>query len=160
MRRTWLTINTRLKLFDSVIKPVMLYGCEIWGSYIFKYKNNVDSLHNMLIDVNTLMEKLQSKVLKSILQVHKQANNFAVSELGRYPLLINVISRLVKYYLIVCDRNKDSLLSIALDIHKSTKDLWFQFIKYITETIGLILSDNPINVDMMCNKLKKISNKL
>ena len=27
-------VKTLLKLFDSTIKPTMLYGCEVWGGYL------------------------------------------------------------------------------------------------------------------------------
>ena len=156
---TWLTVNTQLKLFDAVIKPIMLYGCEVWGAYLFKYKNNLDSLNSMLKDVNILMEKLHTKVCKKILQVHKNANNYAVRcELGRYPLFINVMSRLINYYINICDRDKHSLVLTALDSHKSTKDSWFQFLKYIVKTLGIKMPDNPINTRSICNKLLTLTN--
>ena len=43
-----------IKLFDSVVKPIMLYGCEIWG-----YDNSV------------MADKLQLRFLKIILGLKK-----------------------------------------------------------------------------------------
>ena len=30
-RRVDLQVKTRLHLFDSLISPILLYGCELWG---------------------------------------------------------------------------------------------------------------------------------
>jgi hypothetical protein len=134
---TWMSVNTHIKLFDVLIKPILLYGSDVWGAYMYKYKNNKGSLDCMLTDVNMLTEKLHSKVCKYVLQVNKNASNFAVrSELGRYPLFINIISRLVNYYVNICGRDKDSLVHTALEIHKSTDESWFSFLKYIVEITG------------------------
>ena len=77
-------IHTQLKQFDVIIKPI-LYGSDVWGAC-------------MLTNVNTLFKRVHSKVCKYILQVNKIASNFAVrSELGRYPLYINI--RTSFYYL-------------------------------------------------------------
>ena len=31
------------KLFDSLVNPVLLYGCEIWGPELLLYKTDFDS---------------------------------------------------------------------------------------------------------------------
>lgn len=77
-----------------------------------------------------------------------------------YPLFVNVISRLTNYYLKLCDRDKDSLVAIAVDIHKSTKDSWFQFFEYIVQILGFKLSNNFVNVHSICNKLRILSNEI
>ena len=35
-----------LKLFDSLVKPVLLYGCEVWGDLVLKPNNPVDKVTN------------------------------------------------------------------------------------------------------------------
>ena len=37
-----LSIDCKLDLFDKIIKPVMLYGCEIWG---FSNLSLIERLH-------------------------------------------------------------------------------------------------------------------
>ena len=32
-RRLWLPLDIQMKLFDSVVQPVMLYVCEVWVPY-------------------------------------------------------------------------------------------------------------------------------
>ena len=85
----------------------------------------------MLKNVNILFEKIHSKSCKYILQVNTNASNFAVrSELGRLPLFINIISRMVNYYVNICDRDKCSLVHNALNILKTTdvKESWYGFL--------------------------------
>ena len=37
---TTITINN--KLFDALVKPILLYGCEIWGPELLSYKTHFD----------------------------------------------------------------------------------------------------------------------
>lgn len=120
----WMSVNTQLKLFDLIIKPILLYRSGVWGAYIYKHKNTKGSLDCILENVAILFEKVHSKVCKYILQVNKRASNFTVrSELGRFPLVINIISRMFNYY-VIC-----SLVDTAVDIYKSTevKQSWYCF---------------------------------
>ena len=31
-------VETRYKLFNALFKPVLIYGCEIWGPELLSYK--------------------------------------------------------------------------------------------------------------------------
>ena len=35
-------VETRSKLSDALVKPVLLYGCEIWGPELLSYKTYFD----------------------------------------------------------------------------------------------------------------------
>ena len=62
-----LSIDIKLQLFDSLIVPICLYGCEVWG---FK------SIE--------LIEKLHLQYYKSILHVNKSTPTCMVlGDLGR-----------------------------------------------------------------------------
>ena len=37
-----LAVETRNKLFDALVKPVLHYGCEIWGPELLSYKTHFD----------------------------------------------------------------------------------------------------------------------
>lgn len=66
--------NLLEKLFDSLVAPITLYGCEVWGPYC------------NLMDTDTF-EHLHIKFIKEILGVHSKATNVAcLAELNRYPL--------------------------------------------------------------------------
>ena len=71
-----------LQLFDSVVAPVAVYGCEIWGFM------NTDRL-----------EKLHLRYCKMVLKVKKSTNTCMVyGELGRLPLQFNIDSRMLCFW--------------------------------------------------------------
>ena len=83
-------INTLLHLFDHTVKPILTYGCEIWGtlnqtSSIFK--TNKDYKIEKSVE-NMQCEKLHIKFLKFSLGVHKKSTNDAVmGELGTISVI-------------------------------------------------------------------------
>jgi hypothetical protein len=66
--------NLLEKLFDTLVVPILLHGCEIWGvDHCFKDSEPFEHLH--------------IKFIKEILGVHCKATNAAcLAELNRYPL--------------------------------------------------------------------------
>ena len=36
------TITIKYKLFDDLVKPIVLYGCKIWGPELLSYKTHFD----------------------------------------------------------------------------------------------------------------------
>ena len=117
-------VKTYIKLFDTIVKPILLYGAEVWGPYLYQVRNSESVLHKMLSNVSTLMERLHSKVCKQILLVNRKASNYAVRcELGRYPLCINVICAVFKYYVNVQERQEHSLVHLACKMRKTLGSL-------------------------------------
>ena len=64
------------ELFNKMITPILLYVSEVWEIYCIK---EIDKLH--------------IKFCKYVLGVKTQISNFAVYELGRFPLYIKAIER-------------------------------------------------------------------
>jgi hypothetical protein len=130
----YLSVDTHIKIFDTVVLPILMYGSEVWGAYIHKFKGNNFSFHYILQDVNSLFEKLHLKVCKQILHVQKSTNSFAVRfELGRLPLAVNIVCRILKYYVNISNRNENSIVKTALKLHMESENSWFTFVKYITD---------------------------
>jgi hypothetical protein len=73
-----LSISCQLDLFDKMVKPILLYGCEVW-----EYGNN------------EILERVQLKYLKS---KSTTASSMINSELGRYPIKIDVKVRMISYW--------------------------------------------------------------
>ena len=83
-------IKISLKLFDTLIRPIITYGCEIWFS---DYKFDLKNINNL----NT--EKLHHKMLKTILGVKRQTSNLACRlECKKEPVLIYIMSQMYKFY--------------------------------------------------------------
>lgn len=117
-----------LHLFDHLIKPILLYGCEIWSPLELKYKSVekiplteknafVTEIRKQFpyitkhMDKIDPIEKLHLKFCKSILGVHSKSTNLAVyAELGRYPLFIDRITACVKYIQYIETETENELL--------------------------------------------------
>ena len=74
------SIQTSLHLYDHLIKPIVIYGSEIWG--IFRTnsaacKKNSAFLFEVIYK-NTITDKSQIRYLKYILGINKHSSNLAV----------------------------------------------------------------------------------
>ncbi len=105
--------HTLLKLFDSMVKPILMYGSEVWGLYIpslVKKANILDCVSNDRF----IAEKIHNKALKHSLGVSKQASNIACFlEAGRYPVMIDILTQCVKYIFRLFTLPPNSLLGLA-----------------------------------------------
>jgi len=99
-------IKIWLKIFDSVIQPIALYGSEIWGplshqSYTRWDKHPTESLH--------------AEFCRYILHVHRNTpTNACRAELGRYPLIINIQKRTLNFFNHLKSSPQNTLHSKAL----------------------------------------------
>ena len=93
-RQLDLPIDLQLELFDFLIMPILLYGCEIWG------------FENI-----TMIEKIHLKYIKYILGLKQSTPTCMVlGETGRYPLSISIKCRMISYWAkLLCQ--KESKLS-------------------------------------------------
>ena len=71
-------VETRNELFDALVKPVLLYGCEIWQPELLSYKTHFDK---------STIEQVHIKFCKQTLNVPWYTENKACrAEFGRHPL--------------------------------------------------------------------------
>jgi hypothetical protein len=107
LQKDFLSLNpkqkTSIHIFDHTIKPIVLYGCEIWGifnSNTARFRNGTfRGSPDRMIYSNLICEKLHTKFCKFILGVHKKNTNFAVlSELGCFPLYYDIIKSIFHYW--------------------------------------------------------------
>ena len=77
----YLPIDLQIDLFNKTVKPILLYGCEIWG-----YGNN------------DIIERVQLKILKHILNMKSSTPNCMVyGESGAKPILVDIDSRIISF---------------------------------------------------------------
>ena len=100
-----------LKLFDQLIKPVILYGSEIWG--IDPIRFSMDNHFKFFESTQKFVcEKLNLSFSRFILGVHKKAQSSAVlAELGRYPLAIDIAANVVLYLQHLLEKQPSCLLT-------------------------------------------------
>ena len=88
-------VTLALKLFDTLVTPIATYCGSIWG--VLCTGKNLD-----IYDINFYdkapLERLNIKLCKYLLGVNKFSVNHAVrGELGRFPMLINVLGMCTKF---------------------------------------------------------------
>ena len=82
-------VKVRNKLFDALVKSVLLYGCEIRGLELLSYKTHFDKSRT---------EQVHVKFCKQTLNVPWYTENTACrGELGRYSLSIDIKASLLCY---------------------------------------------------------------
>ena len=92
-------IGIFFKLFDSQVKPILLYGAEIWG-----------------MKGRAIIEKVHLYACKKLLGVSaKTPNSLVYSELNRYPLVVDARMRVVKYWGKILDMDGERIPRQAYD---------------------------------------------
>ncbi len=132
--------QTIINMFDQLVKPVALYGAEVWGADLL----NTGSIEKLMESMKKFScEKLNLSLSRFALGVHKKAQNTAVQgELGRYPLAIDIIGAITSYMRYLESKGNNSLLKEALELNKKmaghsngTNSLWFNKCKQLTKLI-------------------------
>ena len=96
-----LQCSNSLKLFRSWIRPIILYGTEVWGHFSFHQIKAIMEKRTTLFELATTSQVglVQHKFLKFLLGVKSNCSNTAtLGEVGEYPLLLNGILTLLKFW--------------------------------------------------------------
>ena len=114
--------KTMFHLFDHLIKPIILYACEIWGPckinihkscYNDNYWKQVRTnfpIESKMCNTSNLFEKLHIKLCRCILGVNNKTSNVGIyGELGRYPMYIDIVQQ-CRRYSIHLENNKENVL--------------------------------------------------
>ena len=84
-----LPTNLALKIFNSQIKPILLYGAEVWAPYSLYDYDNWDS---------SQIEKWHTQFLKRSMGCDIHSPNLMIrGELGINPLLTDIICRSISF---------------------------------------------------------------
>ena len=147
-------VNTSLHIFDHTVKPVLLYGREVWGTcYSSAAAVRKEGDFKLEKGYNNLdCEKLAVKYYKYILGVHKRTTNLAVyGDLGMTPLFIDIVCTVIKYFRRLQEINNGSLLGQAFDtskeLHMNGKECWYTSALFILQQLN-------INASMSLDEIK------
>ena len=85
--------------FTSLVSPILLNDCEMWGWFLKSVGNNYDKF-----------------VSRMALGVHSKASNHAVKgELGRFPLHLIIYTRIFKHFVMLFTLPNNQILNSALE---------------------------------------------
>ena len=95
-------VKTALRLFDAVVLPILTYGSEAWALHLTLDHGKWDK---------TTTERTHLNFLKHILGVNRSTNNIICrAEPGRYPVSINVNTRIINFYKHLRNMPKDTII--------------------------------------------------
>ena len=111
-------------LFDSLVKPVLLYASDFWGSLKLPKYNPVENLH--------------IKFCKELLGVQVQTTNIAVlSEIGRIPLTLYGKKNASKNWERIGIHHRANKLLLT-SYQNSVENGWTSFMRNCFSSIGLL----------------------
>ena len=127
-------------LFDALVKPVILYGCQIWGPHDNWVKhilfNNEDATCLSHI-AKSNVENFHLKFLKWYLGTHsKTCNVVAWGETGRGPILLEIMKLSVDYFDRVSSMDDSRICKKAFLEQKSLNLPWFVAIQNLINRYG------------------------
>ena len=139
VNKSKLSFRSLTTLFDSLIKPIVLYGAPIYtpDMHIIKHiaKLSRDSAHlshtKFLRKLSQLdCEKTHLHFLKWALGVNRKASNIgAWGESGRYPLIYECLNLTIKYLRRIKNLKNDSLVSLAFSEQAKMNLDWYSGIE-------------------------------
>ena len=128
-------ICTTIHLFDSLVKPILLYASDFWGCLKLPRTNPVENLH--------------IKFCKELLGLGIHATNLGVMlELGRYPLTIFGKKNSVKNWERIAQIKKANPI-LTNSYHNSVGTGWAFSVKDYFSRIGLgdIFQNTPLQLE-------------
>lgn len=121
-----LPLEIQIDLFKKLIKPILLYGCEIWGF------GNLE-----------ILERVQLKFLKMILNLKKSTPSYMVyGETGIFPLKVDIQARIISYWSNLTEFNSNRLSTMVYQViynlfeQGKCKSKWIKNIKNLVKNNG------------------------
>ena len=163
--RSKLSFKALTTLFDSLIKPIILYGAPIWapnstvwGIIAKEFDSNYTKNKNLLKKLSSsTQEKVHLSFLKWALGVHRKASNIGVwGESGRLPLVYESIRLSINYMKRIENLENTSLVSAALREQKKLNLPWYARMKAILKIDEIYSNDHVTAYHALYPKSKLI----
>jgi hypothetical protein len=140
--------NVYLHSFDTAIKPILLYGSEIWGMDLINKKDS-SKFSFPKLDSSYQCERIHIKICKYVLRVPKSASNSAtLAEFGRLPITLCVIKNMLKYYCRLENVDPSSLLGKIYLTSKLEYNRLLKCLSFIQSAIGYTQTHDTIDFDI------------
>ena len=112
-----------------MISPILTYNSEVWGAFV---KSDFKSWDNSGI------EKTHLHFCKRYLEVRNKSSNVACrSELGRFPLIIDINNKILNYLNYLQEKDENSIvkqsLKISVDLYHSGQNSFYSSLKKMTD---------------------------
>lgn len=141
-----LSLDDQLHLFDKIVVPILLYGCEVWGY------SNVD-----------IIERIHVKFCKLLFHLKSSTPNYMIyGELGRVPLIVHMKTRIIAYWLKIIHGKQSKYCYIMYSLlyakHVNGKESkWLKNLKSILDDSGysnIWMNSQVVNENWLIKSLK------
>ena len=139
--------KTQLQLFNSLVKPILDYSCEIWG-YLDAVK----------------LETIHLNILKYILDVRKTVPTaYVYSEMNATPLHVSRKLSVIKYWLNILKLDVKHPVRLTYNVLRQAADdstfpNWTTHIKFLLQSNGfgyIWENQNTVNDTYFLNQFKR-----
>ena len=101
----FLSVKTLLRLFDSLICPILLYGSEVWEPFLNQDEDKWDT---------NPIERVHMQFIKRILGLNRSTSTVLIrGDMGRFSLQSLIISRNLKYLKQIKNKKDETLVKQA-----------------------------------------------
>ena len=146
------TIHT--SVFDTLVKPILIYGSEIWGQDILHTKTNIKETFS---NDKSEFERVHMRFCKKLLGVNIKSTNLAIrSELGRYPIICTIVKNVMKYFIRLEGMSNNRLVK---QIYLKTKSRPFSTCDIANRFLSLLdikLDDYDLYSRRDCDRLNSL----
>ena len=110
------SIKIYKKLFESLVKPILMYNSEIW--YMdFKSNSNFDLINSL---DTSFLEKVNLKFCKFVFGINKKSVNIAArAKISQYPSGVYIKLQVLKYMTRISNKDNNPLLLDAYSLSKT-----------------------------------------
>ena len=127
VRNLSLPVDLQIELFEKTVKPILLYGCEIWGF------GNID-----------VIEQVQLRFFKYLFNLKTTTPNYMIyGEFGIFPIKIDIYTRMITFWGKLVETQNSKLSSLVYKIvfsmynHSNFNSDWIGSIRNILIECGL-----------------------
>ena len=166
-------VETMIHLFDHLIKPVLLYGADVFGyvnlhpkepkisadpkTQFYQRIRKVCPVISAYLNADYPLEKLHLKFCRRILQVHSKTVNLGVyGDLGRVPIFLDQAVHAMQYFyhLILSDDNR-ILKSFFRNVERLGDNKFMKFAQAMHNIVGISIPSNAKHASRNISRIKK-----
>jgi exonuclease III len=109
-------VHMRCHLFDTLVRPVVNYGCEVWGPGVLGGTAGASCMHTTIVAGAAAANDLQTQFLRKALNIRSQGQQAAVLalETGRRPLTADWLRQAARFWNKALARPDGDLLKEAM----------------------------------------------
>ena len=149
--------STAISIFEKVVEPILLHNAEITGAYITKTWNYDKFLEHMW-DIGKEANKVTIGFIRQLLGVHKKTTSIAVlSETGKYPIAINIFTRIMKYWIRI--NSSDNMLLVGAvranrELLLKNKQNWERIVHFLLKAMDIEIDEDETGKKVEISNLK------